>query len=334
MGSASARPRTSAATRNASKRSQSSPSARNASALPRTSPSTRNASTRSGSTHPQQRPRRNASARKPFVILVFALALIVVGVSACNATSALLNGSSQEETSRSANTKQPYVSPYDFSGLSQQNGRFSYSENGVGKSQTGIDVSEMQGVIDWEQVANDGIQFAFVRAGYRGTTEGGLFADARLNENLDGATDAGLQTGVYFYSQATSAEEAQEEADFVLDQLGGRKLDLPITFDHEKDTTVNARGNSVDRDTLTAAALAFCQRIEQAGYRSMVYGNKVDIARMNLDSLGSRPVWFAEYNALRPSGQFDFVLWQYSNTGSVAGISTPVDMNLRFTDML
>lgn len=130
--------------------------------------------------------------------------------------------------------------------------------------------------------------------------------------------DAGLQTGVYFYSQATSAEEAQEEADFVLDQLGGRKLDLPITFDHEKDTTVNARGNNVDRDTLTAAALAFCQRIEQAGYRSMVYGNKVDIARMNLDSLGDRPVWFAEYNALQLSGQFDFVLWQYSNTGSVA----------------
>ncbi len=306
----------------------------NGSARSRTSLPARNASTRPGSTRPQQRPRRNTSARKPFVILAFALALIVVGISACNATSALLNGSSQEETSRSANTKQPYVSPYDFSGLSQQNGRFSYSENGVEKSQTGIDVSEMQGAIDWKQVASDGIQFAFVRAGYRGTTEGGLFADARLNENLDGAADASLQTGVYFYSQATSAEEAQEEADFVLDQLGGRKLDLPITFDHEKDTTVNARGNNVDRDTLTAAALAFCQRIEQAGYRSMVYGNKVDIARMNLDSLGDRPVWFAEYNALQPSGQFDFVLWQYSNTGSVAGIPTPVDMNLCFTDML
>ena len=89
---------------------------------------------RPGSARPQQRPRRHAGARKPFVILAFALALIAVGVSACNATSALLNGSSQEENSRSANTKQPYVSPYDFSGLSQQNGRFSYSENGVEKS--------------------------------------------------------------------------------------------------------------------------------------------------------------------------------------------------------
>mgnify|MGYP002551338883 FL=1 len=326
--------RTSSSTRNASTKPRVSTPMGNASARSHTSPSTRNASTRSRSTHPQQRPRRNASARKPIVILVFALALIVVGVSACNATSALLNGSSQEETSRSANTKQPYVSPYDFSGLSQQNGRFSYSENGIGKSQTGIDVSEMQGTIDWKQVANDGIQFAFVRIGYRGTTEGGLFADARLDENLAGAASAGLQTGVYFYSQATSVEEAQEEADFVLSQLDGRKLDLPITFDHEKDTTVNARGNNVDRDTLTAAALAFCQRVEQAGYRSMVYGNKVDIARMNLDSLGNRPIWFAEYNALQPSGQFDFVLWQYSNTGSVAGISAPVDINLRFTDML
>ena len=145
---------------------------------------------------------------------------------------------------------------------------------------------------------------------------------------------SGVLSKLAMMTVPSSAEEAQEEADFVLNQLGGRKLDLPITFDHEKDTTVNARGNNVDRDTLTEAALAFCQRIEQAGYRSMVYGNKVDIARMNLDSLGDRPVWFAEYNALQPSGQFDFVLWQYSNTGSVAGISTPVDMNLRFTDML
>lgn len=309
-------------------------STRNASTRPRTSISARNTSARPRAARPQQRPRRTTNARKPLIFLAFALALIVVGVSACNATSALLNGSSQQEASHSVNTKQPYVSPYDFSGLSQQNGRFSYSENGTGKSQTGIDVSEMQGVIDWKQVANDGIQFAFVRVGYRGTTEGGLFADARLDENLNGATSAGLQVGVYFYSQATSVEEAQEEADFVLSQLDCRKLDLPITFDHEKDTTVNARGNDVDRNTLTAAALAFCQRVEQAGYRSMVYGNKVDIARMNLDSLGNRPIWFAEYNALQPSGQFDFVLWQYSNTGSVAGISTPVDMNLRFTDML
>lgn len=158
MSSDPARPRTSSPTRNASTRPQSSPSARNACVRSRTSPSTRNASMRPGSARPQQRPRRHAGARKPFVILAFALALIAVGVSACNATSALLNGSSQEENSRSANTKQPYVSPYDFSGLSQQNGRFSYSENGVEKSQTGIDVSEMQGAIDWEQVASDGIQ--------------------------------------------------------------------------------------------------------------------------------------------------------------------------------
>lgn len=199
----------------------------NGSARPRTSLPARNASTRPGSTRPQQRPRRSTSARKPFVILAFALALIVVGISACNATSALLNGSSQEETSRSANTKQPYVSPYDFSGLSQQNGRFSYSENGVEKSQTGIDVSEMQGAIDWEQVASDGIQFAFVRAGYRGTTEGGLFADARLNENLAGAADASLQTGVYFTRKPPAPRRRRRRPTSCLTSLAAASSTFP-----------------------------------------------------------------------------------------------------------
>lgn len=260
-------------------------------------------------------------------------ALVAVAVIAGFATTTFLNKETpHSESAKSATAA--YVSPYDFSGLSNQNGRMTYSENGVQKSQLGVDVSEHQGTIDWDAVAHDDIQFAMLRVGNRGTTEGGLFEDSSFDSNLANAQAAGLQVGAYFYSQATSVAEAEDEADFVVGILDGRKLDLPIVFDHEQDTTTNARGNNVDRETLTAAARAFCQRIENAGYRSMVYGNKIDIARLNLSELGNRPVWFAEYNAAQPSGQFDFALWQYTNAGSVNGISTPVDLNLRFTDAL
>ena len=304
----------------------------------RASSSARQATSRNRATtsrHPSsshsrtQRPAPSRS-RLPLAIAALAVLAIIVGV----ATTSFLNGSNDTAASTSNSSRTAYVSPYDFSGLSSQGDRMTYTEGGVLKSQVGVDVSEHQGTIDWEAVKNDGIAFAFLRIGNRGTTEGGLFADSMFEENLTDAKAAGLQVGAYFYSQATSVEEAQEEADFVIGILKGRSLDLPVVFDHEQDTTTNARGNSVDRSTLTAAANAFCERIEQAGYTAMIYGNKVDIARLNLNDLGNRPVWFAEYSAAQPSGQFDFAIWQYTNNGDVAGISTPVDLNLRFTDAL
>lgn len=278
---------------------------------------------------------RAASATRPTFRLPLIIAgLLTLGILAGVGTTSCLSHSTSSDDAPAKETRTAYVSPYDFSGLAYQNGYLTYSENGTLKSQVGVDVSEHQGSIDWQAVANDGIQFAMLRIGNRGTTEGGLFQDGSFDENLAEAQAAGLQVGAYFYSQATSVAEAQEEADFVVGLMNGRKLDLPIVFDHEQDTTTNARGNTVDRETLTAAALAFCQRIEDSGYQSMIYGNKVDIARLNLNSLGDRPVWFAEYNAAQPSGQFDFAIWQYTNSGTVDGISTPVDLNLRFTDAI
>lgn len=87
-------------------------------------------------------------------------------------------------------------------------------------------------------------------------------------------------------------------------------------------------------EELAACARAFCERIEQTGYRTMVYGNKQDMARFGGSSFGERPVWFAEYDAAVPTGQFDFAIWQYTSAGSVAGIPAAVDLNLRFTDAL
>ncbi len=276
--------------------------------------------------------RQRKATRRKSIIALSALAVfaILVAVITTNITQCQ---SSNLSTAATPNVT-VYESPYDWDGMTEQNGRFVYSENGEVKSQLGIDVSELQGSIDWNAVAGDDISFAMVRLGNRGYTEGGLFADANAQFNLDGAQAAGLECGAYFFSQATTVEEAQEEADLALEQLNGRQLQLPVAFDHESIAEANARANNLDRETLTQCALAFCARIQEGGYEVMIYGNRMDLLRYNLNELEGIPVWLAEYGQPHPTAQMDFVMWQFSGTGSVAGILTTVDMNLRFTDAL
>ncbi len=276
-------------------------------------------------------------ARKSSIPVILAIvALIALGIGAALLMSNWLNAPAKTTTQESqAYESQPYVSPYDFAGLAYDDtGRLTYSENGVLKSKTGVDVSQYQGTIDWDAVAGDGVSFALVRAGSRGYTEGALSVDDNFIENVDGATSAGLDVGVYFYSQALTVEEAEEEADLVIQQLNGRQLNLPVAFDYEQNSDPNARGNSIDSQTLTEVALAFCKRIEAAGYKTMIYGNAWDMARFNISDLGGRAIWFAEYNSTTPDAQFDFAIWQYNNNGTVAGIDAAVDMNILFVDGL
>lgn len=258
----------------------------------------------------------------------------LVGAVVLVSALAVLASCSSPAISENAPTATPYVSPYDWTGLVREGDRLTYSENGEVRSQVGVDVSDHQGAIDWQAVAADGIDFAFVRVGNRGYTEGSLYADERFAENIDGASTAGLEVGAYFFSQAITPDEAREEAEFVLELLAGRYLALPVVFDHEPVSDPAGRANHMDRATLTACALAFCERLEAGGYSTMIYGNKGDMARYDRASLGERPVWFAEYDATVPSAQFDFAVWQYTNAGNVAGISTPADLNLRLLDAL
>lgn len=251
------------------------------------------------------------------------LALATLALCAC----VLLSCSAPDDQTAS---EPAYVSPYDWTGLTKENGRFSYAENGQDRSLTGIDVSEHQGVIDWNAVAADGIDFAFIRIGNRGATEGGIYLDEQYEANMRGATDAGVPVGVYFFSQAVTAEEAEEEADFVLAMLGDTELAYPIVYDHEPVSGVEGRTDNLSREQMTENARAFCTGISAAGYEPMIYGNKRDIARLDRSQLEGIDIWFAEYGASTPSGQFDFTIWQYANDGTVAGISTPVDLNLLF----
>ena len=235
---------------------------------------------------------------------------------------------------QSCGHKEPpsYVSPYDWSQVVRgDDGRFTYTEDGVPASQTGIDVSNHESDIDWKAVAGDGIDFAFVRIGYRGYTEGGIFVDDRFEANFRGARGEGLAVGVYFFSQATTVEEAQEEADFVIEQLRGRQLELPVVFDFESVGDGDARTHDVTREQCTANALAFCQRVSEAGYRPMVYMNLRDSSRYGLEQLQAAgiPIWYAQYDVEVAQAQFDFAIWQYSESASVAGAGE-VDIDILF----
>ena len=159
----------------------------------------------------------------------------------------------------------------------------------------GVDVSQYQEEVDWQEVYAAGFDFAFVRIGYRGNTSGELYADELAQQHLSGAKEAGLDVGVYFYSQAVSPEEAVEEARWCLSFLENTTLELPVVYDWEW-VDSDARTANMDRETLTECARTFCQAIEEAGYRSMLYFNS-HISRdlLDLQALQEYPFWFAQY---------------------------------------
>lgn len=220
-----------------------------------------------------------------------------------------------------------YRSPYDWSLLDRDSALLSYRAADGSASRAGIDVSENQQAIDWNQVKQAGVDFAFVRIGYRGSTAGELYEDAFYADNLSGAQEAGLDVGAYFFSQAITEEEAREEARFVLDRVAGRQLSYPIAFDSEVVASRDGRTEGLSNEQMTAIAEAFCAEIEAAGYEAMVYGNATDLARYDRPLLAEQPVWFAQYQSA-PVSAYPFAIWQYTHQGQIPGISTDVDLNI------
>lgn len=218
----------------------------------------------------------------------------------------------------------PYT-PQDFT---EVNG---YLTCTAGNAVMGIDVSSHQGEIDWQKVASAGVKFAFVRLGYRGYDAGALQEDAFAKENLRQAKAAGLIVGAYFFSQAITEKEAREEASYALEVLDGIKLDLPLVYDWEY-VSDSARTGTATKETVTACTLAFCKAVEMAGYDAMVYANTDQIRRLlDMEKIQEYPLWLAKYN-LNQEFPCKADLWQYTQEGSLPGISGKVDINLLFTD--
>lgn len=219
---------------------------------------------------------------------------------------------------------------YDWAYLDRTDGHYSYKDDKY-TAKLGVDVSRFQGNIDWSAVAGDGVRFAMLRMGYRGYADGMLVTDSCFKQNIEGALANGLQAGVYFFSQAVTAAEAVEEAEYLLSAIEGYDVTMPVVFDMEIVTeSADARANALTAAERTAVTKAFCDRIAEAGYDPMIYGNTTWLlSKLNWKELQEYPVWLAQYSR-EPHFPYEFSMWQYTSAGKVNGIEGDVDLNLCF----
>ena len=223
----------------------------------------------------------------------------------------------------------PNMHTYDWSNLTWNNGFPSY-EDDTYTSVIGIDVSSHQKSIDWTAVKNSGVKFAMIQVGYRGYETGALMDDAYFEENIQGAIENGIDVGVYFFSQAVSVEEARAEADFVLERVRKYNLQLPIVFDLEEVSNATDRIENTTAQERTQAAVTFMNHIKNAGYQAMVYSSSQLFETVfDMNYLHDFDFWVADYS-YTPNFSYHFSIWQYTDAGSINGISTNVDMNIMF----
>lgn len=221
----------------------------------------------------------------------------------------------------------------DWSLLTQNDKGNPYYEDGKNGvvSRWGVDLSVYQGNVDFRKMKEAGVEFAMLRLGYRGHGSGEMLTDKCFTQNAAAAAEAGMPIGVYFYSQALSEAEAEEEADFVKENLKGIELNYPVVYDLEEYTQDDARTDSLTAEQATANACTFCKRVAEAGYTPMIYTNADWASRMyDMDALGQYLIWYADY-AEEPTFPGGFAMWQYSETGVVAGVDSGyVDLDLWF----
>ena len=222
---------------------------------------------------------------------------------------------------------------YDWSRLTNADGTIDYAGDGRYRVRKGVDVSEHQGMVDWERVKAAGCEFVILRIGYRGYgAEGRLHVDARFHENIAGAKAAGLEAGVYMFSQAVNEEETLEEAALVLENLEGYELELPVVFDPERIRDDEARTDEVCGEQFTKNAVLFCEKIKEAGYQPMIYSNLVwEAFEFDMKELEAYPIWYADYEPA-PQTPYWFTFWQYSEKGQIDGIEGNVDLNVQFCE--
>ena len=228
----------------------------------------------------------------------------------------------------------PYMekNTYDFTNLVSNDGKMKYYSDGKKISYLGVDISRYQKDVDFEALKSDGIEFVMLRVGARGYKTGEIQIDEYFHENIKKASEAGLDIGVYFFSQAVTQEEAIEEAQLVLDNIKEYEILYPIAYDMEFIENDTARVETLTRDERTTIAAAFLNHVNNAGYTPMLYGDtewlvkRIDVAKFNASC-----IWLSE-EADIPKYPYRYEMWQYTTQGQVRGINGFVDLNISFVD--
>lgn len=221
---------------------------------------------------------------------------------------------------------------YDFTKLVCQSDLMKYYEDGRKVSYVGIDVSKEQSYIDFNKVKKAGIDFVMLRVGARGYGSGQLVLDEYFQSNIKRATDAGLEVGVYFFSQAINETEAIEEANMVLENIKDYKITYPVAFDMEYIPNDTARIDTLSKTEKTTITQTFLDTIMNGGYKPMIYGNKEWlIKQVDMSKLTGYDIWLAQEEDI-PDYPYKFAMWQYDTDAMVDGIAGYTNLNISFID--
>jgi GH25 family lysozyme M1 (1,4-beta-N-acetylmuramidase) len=221
---------------------------------------------------------------------------------------------------------------YDYANLTSKSPLMTYSENGTVVSKCGVDISSNQGEVDFTKLKNAGVNFVMIKIGARGYSSGNIVLDTNYEDNIKAAKKAGLNIGVYFCSQAVSKSEAREEADTVIDAIENYTITYPVAFVMENVTDDMARIEALDTSERTQIAKTFMDRVESAGYKSMLYGDlEWLMTYVDMSTLSDYDVWYAQ-DGSKPSYPYQFGMWQYNTNATVSGIDSKATMILSFRD--
>ncbi|MGN0132790.1 MAG: GH25 family lysozyme [Lachnospiraceae bacterium] len=223
---------------------------------------------------------------------------------------------------------------YDYTGLVYEEPFMRYYAEGKKVSRQGIKIDDSYGVIDFERVEDDGIDYCMIRIGKRGYATGAVTMDDDCLQYMASAKEAGLGVGVYFYSQAANEAEAVEEANLVLQMLEQSEVkpDYPVVFDMELVSNDTSRTENLTKSQLTAITKAFCDTVSQGGYTPAVYGNKYWLLRkLDLTQLGSYNIWLSQDSDI-PDYPYQFAMWEYKQDAEIDGIAGKVSMSISFID--
>lgn len=285
---------------------------------------------------------RKKNEQRQMIIGIIIVAVIFIPVI----ISAVIFGLRTGNSAGSGNETQSQTTPDDQdpqAPITGETGNAQLPEDGVGSAEVcavGIDVSKYQGVIDWEQVAGSGVDFAMIRVGYRAKISGEITADSTAKYNIQQALKYGINVGVYFFSTAISEEEAAEEARWVADYVQDYTITYPVAYNCEDFNDPENRQYELTRGERTDIALRFLEEVDNLGYTPMFYASKSemqgnsqwDTSRIDDNYL----IWVANYPSVpypeTESSSYTGVhaMWQYTASGTVPGISGTTDLNVAY----
>lgn len=256
-------------------------------------------------------------------IIIPIVSLIVLGI----VVSAILfiNRPKSEEPKETGEITD--ISQIDYSLLDMNREFYLYKQEGY-KTVYGIDLSEHNEKVDFIKLKDQGIEFVFIRVGWRGYYNPTLHIDKCFEEFYNGAKEVGIKVGIYFFSQAITAVEAEEEANFVLEHLKDKDIDFYVAYDCESIEDPIARTNDLTMDQATADARIFLSMMKEAGYEPILYTNMDWINHYyEYDILQEYPIWFAQYSK-QPEYKGNHIIWQYATNSAVDGIEKGTDLNI------